>query len=263
MVSSRTATSRTAARTPTHAAWLAAEPFTLNLGAGYFGFFAHTGVLMALEEFGLRPRRVVGASAGAIAGGLWGAGLSAAEIADRLEALRRADFWDPGIPVNGLLKGQRFAGILQELLGEVGVERFEDAPIPLAMVVHELASNSVRVLETGPLEPAIRASAALPVLFKPVKIGDLRYLDGGITDRAGKTALREGERALYHHLPHGSPWSGVFGKEDDQLQLGADRLTFACRGLPRVSPFKLKAGPVAMREAREQAVDWLSSPLQD
>ena len=259
--SSRTASS-TATRLPTNAAWLAAEPFTLNLGAGYFGFFAHTGVLMALEEFGLRPRRIVGASAGAIAGGLWGAGLSAAEIADRLEALRRADFWDPGVPVNGLL-GQRFAAILQDMLGDVGVERFEDAPIPLAMVVHELATNSVQVLETGRLEPAIRASAALPVLFKPVKIDDRRYLDGGITDRAGKTALRDGERAMYHHLPHGSPWSGMFGKEDDQLQLGADRLTFACRGLPRVSPFKLKAGPVAMREARRQAVDWLSSPMRD
>ncbi len=261
MGSSSTTTSTSTSRARTPAAWLAAEPFTLNLGAGYFGFFAHTGVLMALEEFGLRPRRIVGASAGAIAGGLWGAGLSAAEIADRLESLQRADFWDPGLPIDGLLKGRRFAGILHELLGEVGVERFEDAPIPLAMVVHELASNSVRVLETGPLEPAIRASAALPVLFKPVKIGDRRYLDGGITDRAGKTALQEGERALYHHLPHGSPWSGLFGKEDDQLHLGADRLTFACAGLPRVSPFKLKMGPVAMRDAREQAVRWLSSPM--
>ncbi len=62
-----------------HADWLASEPFTLNLGAGYFGFFAHTGVLMALEELGLRPQRIVGASAGAIAGGLWGAGLRASE----------------------------------------------------------------------------------------------------------------------------------------------------------------------------------------
>jgi len=57
--------------TMTHHEWLAAAPYTLALGAGFFGFFAHTGVLRALEESGVsRPRRVVGVSAGALAGGL-------------------------------------------------------------------------------------------------------------------------------------------------------------------------------------------------
>ena len=52
--------------TTTHHDWLAAAPYTLALGAGFFGFFAHTGVLRALEESGAaRPRRVVGVSAGA------------------------------------------------------------------------------------------------------------------------------------------------------------------------------------------------------
>ena len=41
------------------------EPFTLALSAGFFGFFAHTGFLSALEERDVRPHRVVGASAGA------------------------------------------------------------------------------------------------------------------------------------------------------------------------------------------------------
>ena len=30
--------------------WLEAEPFTLALSAGFFGFFAHTGLILALEE---------------------------------------------------------------------------------------------------------------------------------------------------------------------------------------------------------------------
>src|SRR5690606_33221631 len=50
----------------THSDWLAREPFTLALSAGFFGFFAHTGVLLALEHAGLRPRRIVGVSAGAL-----------------------------------------------------------------------------------------------------------------------------------------------------------------------------------------------------
>jgi NTE family protein len=40
----------------THHDWLAAAPYTLALGAGFFGFFAHTGVLRALEESGRRGR---------------------------------------------------------------------------------------------------------------------------------------------------------------------------------------------------------------
>src|SRR5690606_10394272 len=89
--------------TRTRAQWLADEPFTLALGAGFFGFFAQTGLLAALEDEGLRPARVVGVSAGALAGGLWASGLSAADLEAELCSLRREDFWDPGLPLFGLL----------------------------------------------------------------------------------------------------------------------------------------------------------------
>src|SRR5690606_38887683 len=107
----------------TNAAWLAAAPFTLALSAGFFGFFAHTGVLQALEEAGLSPRRIVGVSAGALAGGLWASGLSAAELAEELLRLRRDDFWDPGLPLGGFLKGGKFAAKLRSLLDARGVSQ--------------------------------------------------------------------------------------------------------------------------------------------
>ncbi|MCA9636687.1 MAG: patatin-like phospholipase family protein, partial [Myxococcales bacterium] len=102
----------------THREWLGERPFTLVLSAGFFGFFAHTGVLTALEAAGLRPRRVVGISAGALAGGLWSAGLDVSEITDELVGLRRGDFWDPGLPLGGLLRGDKFAAKLASLIGE-------------------------------------------------------------------------------------------------------------------------------------------------
>ena len=100
----------------TRAQWLAREPFTLMLGAGFFGFFSHTGFLQALEAAGLRPRRVVGCSAGALAGGLWSSGLSGDELARELLSLRREEFWDPGLPLGGLLKGRKFNRKLQQVL---------------------------------------------------------------------------------------------------------------------------------------------------
>ena len=54
---------------------LAEAPYGLALSSGFFGFFAHTGVLAALLDAGLVPARVSGSSAGALVGGLWAAGL--------------------------------------------------------------------------------------------------------------------------------------------------------------------------------------------
>ena len=49
--------------------WLTEAPFTLGMSSGFFGFFAHAGVLAALEEQGLTPRAVAGSSAGALVTG--------------------------------------------------------------------------------------------------------------------------------------------------------------------------------------------------
>ena len=40
---------------PTLREWLAQGPFTLAMSSGFFGFFAHAGVLLALREAGLAP----------------------------------------------------------------------------------------------------------------------------------------------------------------------------------------------------------------
>src|SRR5437762_11950148 len=96
---------------PTLAERLRAEPFELILSSGFFGFFAHAGVVAALEEVGLTPALVGGSSAGALVAGLWGAGVPAAAIRDRLFALKRADFWDPD-PLLGV-GGKRGFGLLR------------------------------------------------------------------------------------------------------------------------------------------------------
>ena len=46
--------------------WLGERPFSLAMSSGFFGFFAHTGVVEVLDEEGLRPARLYGASAGAL-----------------------------------------------------------------------------------------------------------------------------------------------------------------------------------------------------
>src|SRR5688572_1254297 len=101
--------------TPTLREWLREGPFGLGLSSGFFGFFAHAGVMTVLEDAGLLPTRVSGSSAGALVGGIWAAGASAVTIRDELLRLRREDFWDVRLGP-GLLAGKLFRTRLESLL---------------------------------------------------------------------------------------------------------------------------------------------------
>lgn len=245
------------------AQWLAHQPFTLSLSAGFFGFFAHAGLLQALEQFELWPARIVGTSAGALAGGLWAAGLSGRDLEEAFNSLSRSDFWDPGLPLGGLLRGRKFASLLDELLIPSGTETIEATRVPFVAVAHDVLARKTVSLERGRLEPAIRASCAVPLMFRPVRVDGRLLIDGGYSDRGGFVALADGERTLYHHLSHNSPWSGIAGPEEHEIARVDERLTLIMPGLPRVTPFRLQRGRHAVDIARLAAARWLEGDVED
>lgn len=226
--------------------WLREGPFTLGLSSGFFGFFAHAGVVSVLEDEGLLPARVVGSSAGALTGGLWAAGVPARRIRDELLELRREHFWDP-CPGLGLLRGALFRARLEAILP---VATFEACPRPLAVSAFDLRARRTAVLRSGALAPAIHASCAAPVLFQPVRIGGRPYLDGGVLDRHGLAGLGAGERVLYHHLTSRSPWRRRNSPALRVPELPGLR-ALAFEGLPRLGPFRLARGGEAMERAAE------------
>ena len=237
--------------------WLSERPFTLVMSSGFFGFFAHAGVVSVLEEEGLFPARISGSSAGALVGGLWAAGVPAPRIRGELLGLRREHFWDlrPGF---GLLRGARFRRLLETL---APVKTFEECRVPLALSVYDLLGARTAVLRSGPLAPAIHASCAFPVLLQPVRIGRRIYLDGGVGDRPGMAGVGEGERVLFHHLESRSPWRR---KASPALRI-PDRKQMqvvALDGLPRVGPFRLERGREALERAAAGAREALSHPVE-
>jgi NTE family protein len=240
---------------PSLRAWLSQGPFTLGLSSGFFGFFAHAGVVSVLEAEGLRPARIVGSSAGALVGGLWGAGVPAATIREELLALRRAHFWDPW-PGLGLLRGRRFRARLEAMLP---VRTFEECPTPVALSAFDVAGWRTAVLAAGALAPAIHASCAAPVLFQPVRIGDRLYSDGGVRDRHGLAGAAGDARVLYHHLTSRSPWRRATSPALRVPERPGLRAV-ALDGLPRCGPFRLENGRQALERAAEGMRAALDAP---
>ncbi|MEO6574131.1 MAG: patatin-like phospholipase family protein [Polyangiaceae bacterium] len=242
---------------PTLAEWLREAPFALGMSSGFFGFFAHTGVVTVLEDEGLLPARVSGSSAGALVGGAWAAGVSGADLARELDELRREHFWDPRLGA-GLLRGALFRARLEALLR---VRNFEDCRVPLFVSVFDLYSRKTTVIEHGPLASALHASCAVPFLFQPVWREGRPLVDGGVADRPGLAGLAEG-RTLFHHLASRSPWRRAGGTSMN-IPVRKDMLTVVVSDLPRVGPFRLHEGMRAFEAARRAMGDLLKRPVSD
>ncbi len=234
--------------------WLQHRPFTLSMSSGFFSFFAHAGMLSALVEENLLPQRVTGSSAGALVGASFASGVDMETAREALFQLKKADFWDPGFGF-GILKGELFRSKLREFLA---VETFEECPTPLAISVFDWKSLSTRVLDRGDLVEAVYASCAFPVLFQPLAIGDACCSDGGILDRPGMAALKDGERVLYHHIKSRSPWRR---KNSPALQIPgrSNMRAVSFSDLPRVGPNALHLGPEAFDMAYREMKALLNS----
>ncbi|HEX4445788.1 MAG TPA: patatin-like phospholipase family protein [Polyangiaceae bacterium] len=241
---------------PTLREVLSEGPFGLTMSSGFFGFFAHTGMLTALLDAGLTPVRVTGSSAGTLVGGLWAGGLDPAQARASLEGLTRDAFWDPA-PGLGVLRGKKFRALLDSLLPSPG---FRQTRVPFAVSVFDALARKTVVLEEGDLAPAIHASCAVPFMFHPVRIGGRLYVDGGVADRPGLAGMPGGGRVLYHHLASRSPWRGA-------ASMGIPRrpglFSLAIHGLPRPHPFDLSAGRAAIDQAYARTREALGKPVED
>ncbi|MDX6531402.1 MAG: hypothetical protein QOH41_3692 [Blastocatellia bacterium] len=162
----------------------------LALSGGAARGIAHVGVLRALEENGIPIDAIAGASAGALIGGAYAAGLSIAQ----LEAMALKFRWrHMGRPSFSRLGLQSNAPMEKFLRGNLPVTRFEDLRIPFAAMATDLKTGTAVVLrDTGDLTFAIRASTCLPAFYVPVRDPEGRLLvDGGLVANLPISYTRE------------------------------------------------------------------------
>ncbi len=172
------------------------------LGAGGARGLAHVHVVSALNELGISPVAIAGASIGAIIGAGMAAGMTGAEIGDyavetvgkrgpianRLWSLRPASMRDA---FGGFRIGHfNLERILKAFLPDAIPAEFASLKIPLQVMVTDYYGQRSVVCEGGDLYQALAASAAIPALFMPVVMNDRVMIDGGILNPIPYEALK-------------------------------------------------------------------------
>ena len=185
----------------------------LALSGGGARGIAHIGVLKVLEEMRVPVHCITGTSMGAIVGGAYSAGATAAELQDfvleadwneifrdappraEISTRRKIDVYktlfapEYGVTRRGLVlpKGviagvsiHGFFRLLTQQAVEIG--DFDKLPIPFRAVAADIETGEAVVLAKGSLPRAMRASMSVPGAIAPVEIDGKLLVDGGIAN---------------------------------------------------------------------------------
>ncbi|HEX3395968.1 MAG TPA: patatin-like phospholipase family protein [Steroidobacteraceae bacterium] len=198
---------------PAAAAALERPRICLVLSGGGARGMAHIGVLKVLEELKVPIDCIAGTSMGAVVGGLYASGMTAAQIdatmrsVDWQEAFRdappRADLafrrkqddrnFLVRLPLGlkhgkillpkGFIQGQKLQETLRQLtLPFSNSTNFDSLPTPFRAVATDLVTGNAVLLDKGDLSIAMRASISAPGLFAPVETQGLLLVDGGLAE---------------------------------------------------------------------------------
>lgn len=151
--------------------------------------WAHIGVIRGLRKLGLEPDIIAGSSIGSVVGGLY--------LADKLDVLedwakaltkkRIIGFLDLRLRSGGLIGGDK---IRQEIFDYTLGAKIEDFAKPFAAVATDLVTGHEVWIQEGVLADAMRASFAMPGVFKPVRMMGRWLLDGALVNPVPVAACR-------------------------------------------------------------------------
>ena len=150
----------------------------LALGGGAARGFAHIGVIKVLEAQGIVPDIIVGTSAGAVVGALYASGNNGFELQKLAHKLDESRISDWSVPDRGVLKGESLQQFVNEAVAQKPIEGLKK---PFAVVATDLNSGESILFRTGNTGMAVRASATVPGVFRPVIINGHEYVDGGLS----------------------------------------------------------------------------------
>lgn len=149
------------------------------LGSGGARGITHIGVLKYLLENNYEIDEVVGCSIGSLIGAAFAEGKIDA-LGEWMSKLTKTDVFrlmDFSNPRFGLLKGDKVLNSLQEVFQD---NKIEDLKIKYSAIATDLINEREVVFREGSIYNAIRASIAIPAVFKGVNVENSFLVDGGV-----------------------------------------------------------------------------------
>ncbi len=162
------------------------------LGGGGLLGAVEVGMLRALFEYDVKPDLIVGTSVGAL-NGLVVASDPTPGVVDRL-----LDLWRSVSESNDVYSDNTWRQVTravrtgthlhsskplrERLEQEFGETTFEELAVPFQCCAASIERAAETWFSEGPVVPAVVASAAVPGLLPPARVGDEHFLDGGIVN---------------------------------------------------------------------------------
>ncbi len=192
----------------------------LVLSGGGAKGFAHIGVLKVLEQAGVKIDYIGGTSMGAVVGGLYATGYSAAQIDSIFKTTnfdkllqdfiprssknfyekRNDELYAVVLPFNkfkigipeALSKGLYNYNLLSSITRDVRYVRdFNKLKIPFLCIATNIETGEEVILNKGNLAQDMIASSAFPSLFSPVEMDGKLLIDGGVANNYPIEAVRK------------------------------------------------------------------------
>ena len=155
----------------------------LALGSGGSRGIAHVGFLQALEDNGIKPSFISGCSMGAVVGACYSGGMTPHTMLKTATLIRKKDLLDvSAFPISSgaILRSEKVNRVFDKLYCGANIE---DLDIPFSCIGADIVSGKKVVFDQGSVSMAVRASSAIPLVFRPVEYENMIVADGGILCR--------------------------------------------------------------------------------
>ncbi|MTI80934.1 MAG: hypothetical protein FH758_08625 [Firmicutes bacterium] len=159
----------------------------LALGSGAARGVAHIGVAKVLYKHNIPIDMIAGTSSGAMLGSCLAAGVSPEKLEKIAETMSWSKISKPLFPKRAFLNNEKLARYIERIIGK---KEFCELDIPFVAVATDVHTGEEVQLKTGKVSDAVRASAAIPVLFEPVELFRRKLIDGAVVNMVPASVCR-------------------------------------------------------------------------